>query len=142
MAINPVGVVKGGLVAGLVINVGEFLLNIPVAGERMDREMAARNLPPMEASTIALFVAMCFGLGLLLVWLYAAIRARFGPGAYTALRAGLIVWALAYLVPGISTAAMGIFSVGLIALTVGWGLGEVLLAAIAGAYLYQEGPIS
>ena len=142
MAINPIGVVKGGLVAGLVINVGEFLLNIPVAGEQMNQEMAARNLPTMETSTIALFVVMCFGLGLFLVWLYAAIRPRFGPGAQTAVCAGLIVWGLAYLWPSIGMAAMGMFSLGLIALSVVWGLGEVLVAAVVGAYLYQEGPIS
>jgi hypothetical protein len=142
MAINPARVVKGGLVAGLVINAGEFLLNIPVAGERMEREMAARNLPPMEPATIALFVVMCFGLGLFLVWLYAAIRPRFGPGARTAICAGLIVWGLAYLWPSIGMVAMGMFSVGLTAIAVAWGLGEVLIAAVVGAYLYQESPIS
>jgi hypothetical protein len=142
MAINPVAVVKGGLLAGLVINVGEFLLNIPVAGEWMEQEMTARNLPPMAPATIALFVVMCFGLGLLLVWLYAAIRARFGPGAGTAVRAGFVVWALAYLWPSITMVAMGMFSTGLTAVTAGWGLAEVLIASLAGAYVYQEGPIS
>jgi hypothetical protein len=142
MAINPIGVVRGGLVAGFVINIGEFLLNMPVAGEQLNQEMTARNLPPMESSTIALFVAMCFGLGLFLVWLYAAIRPRFGPGAQTAICAGLIVWGLAYLWPNIGMAAMGMFSLGLTVLVVAWGLGEVLVAAVVGAYLYQEGPIS
>lgn len=142
MAINLGRVVRGGLVAGLVINLGEFLLNIPVAGEQMETEMAARNLPPMEGATIGLFVVMCFGLGLFLVWLYAAIRPRFGPGAQTAVCAGLIVWGLAYLWPGIGMAAMGLFSIGLTVLTVVWGLAEVLIAAVVGAYLYQEGPIS
>jgi len=142
MAINPVGVIKGGLVAGLIINVCEFLLNVPVAGARMDQEIAARNLPPMAPSTIGLFVVMCFGLGLLLVWLYAAIRSRFGPGLGTAMRAGLIVWTLAYLWPSITNAALGMFSIGLTVLAVLWGLGEVLIASIAGAYVYQEGPIS
>lgn len=142
MAINPGSVVKGGLVAGLVINVGEFLLNIPVAGEQMETEMAARNLPPVEAATIGLFVVMCFGLGLFLVWLYAAIRPRFGPGAQTAVCAGLIVWGLAYLWPNIGMVAMGMFSLGLTGIVVLWGLGEVLIAAVLGAYLYQENPIS
>jgi hypothetical protein len=104
--------------------------------------MAARNLPPVEAATIGLFVVMCFGLGLFLVWLYAAIRPRFGPGAQTAVCAGLIVWGLAYLWPNIGMVAMGMFSLGLTGIVVLWGLGEVLIAAVLGAYLYQENPIS
>jgi hypothetical protein len=33
MAINTGGVIKGGLVAGLIINIGETILNIPVLGD-------------------------------------------------------------------------------------------------------------
>ena len=47
--INVGGVLKGGLAAGLIMNVSEFVLNVPVAGAQMDAELAARNLPPVAA---------------------------------------------------------------------------------------------
>ena len=45
--INVVGVLKGGLAAGLIMNISEFVLNVPVAGAQMEAELAARNLPPV-----------------------------------------------------------------------------------------------
>ena len=138
MAINTASVIKGGLVSGLIINVGEFLLNIPVLGARMEAEMAARNLPPVDNAMIAVFVVMTFGLGLFLVWLYAAIRPRLGPGPQTAACAGLIVWGLAWLWPSIGMGVMGMYSWSLIVIALVWGVAELLLAAVAGAYFYRE----
>lgn len=138
MAINTGSVIKGGLVSGLIINVGEYLLNVPIMGARMQSELAARNLPPVDNQMIAVFVVMSFGLGLFLVWLYAAIRPRFGPGPQTAACAGLIVWGLAWLWPSIGMGVMGMYSWSLIVLALVWGVAEVILAAIAGAYFYKE----
>jgi hypothetical protein len=117
MAINTGSVIKGGLVAGLIINISETILNIPVIGTRMEAELAARNVPPFDNSTIGVFVAMCFALGVFLVWLYAAIRPRMGAGPGTAVCAGLIVWGLAWLWPSIGMGVMGFYSWGLIAIT-------------------------
>ena len=52
MAINTGSVIKGGLVSGLIINIGETILNIPILGERMAAEAAARNLPPFDNALI------------------------------------------------------------------------------------------
>ena len=87
--ISVVGVVKGGLAAGLVMNISEFVLNVPVAGDQMNAELAARNLPPVATNQIAVFVVLTFVLGLVTVWLYAAIRPRFGAGPKTAIIAGV-----------------------------------------------------
>ena len=81
---------------------------------------------------------MCFGLGILLVWLYAAIRPRFGPGPGTAVCAGLIVWGLAYLWGAIGNGVMGIFSWTTVIVGLVWGLVELIVASIAGAYFYKE----
>ena len=77
-SINTRGVVVGGLVAGLIINVSEYILNEPVLGARMVDALTAHNLPPVGGNAIAVFVILGFVLGLVLVWLYAAIRPRFG----------------------------------------------------------------
>jgi hypothetical protein len=136
--INTARVIIGGLVAGLVINIGETLLNAVVLAEEMTAIAARFNLPEMGGGTIGLFVLLCFLLGILTIWLYAAIRPRFGPGPKTAVLAGTTIWLAAYLFPGIGYAVMGFFPVGLTALSLGWALIEVLLAATAGAYFYTE----
>lgn len=137
-SMNLTRVVLGGLVAGLVINVGEALLNTGVLAARMEAEFARLNLPPMSGGVIAVFVALCFLLGITVTWIYAAIRPRFGAGPGTAMRAGVAIWVAAYLFPGVGQIAMGLFSAPVVALSLLWGLAEVLLAAIAGAYVYQE----
>lgn len=128
----------GGLVAGLVINVGEFLLNVPVAGPAFDAALVEAGLPIPAASTIAVYVAMAFGLGLAAVWTYAAIRERYGPGPATAIRAGLLVWTLGSLLPMISLGLLGIFPTNLLLLAGTWTLVEIPLGTLAGAWVYRE----
>lgn len=136
--INVGGVVKGGLAAGVVMNISEFVLNVPVAGDQMNAELAARNLPPVATNQIAVFVALTFVLGLLTVWLYAAIRPRFGAGPKTAMIAGTFVWACTYLNVSITMGVLGISSMALVVLTVIWTLVEMLIASSVGGYLYKE----
>jgi hypothetical protein len=135
---NTGRVIVGGLVAGVVINIGETLLNAVVLAEQMDALTARFNLPPMGGGTIAVFVALCFMLGVLTIWTYAAIRPRFGPGPKTAALAGVAIWFAAYLFPSVGYAAMGFFPADLTALALGWGLIEILLGAVSGAYFYKE----
>jgi hypothetical protein len=132
------GVVRGGLAAGLVMNVSEFLLNVPVAGAQMNAEMAMRNLPPVANNQISVFVVMTFLLGLATVWLYAAIRPRLGPGPKTAIVAGLFVWACSHLWAGIIMGVLGINSMGIVVLGIVWSLIEMIVASSVGGYLYKE----
>ena len=134
--INTGGVVGGGLVAGLVINVSEYILNELVLGTAFAAAMAAHNMPPIGGSAVALYLAYGFALGVVLVWLYAAIRPRFGPGPKTAAVAGVAVWFLAYVTSMVSS--MGLMSAHMIVITLMWGLVELVLAALVGAWRYAE----
>jgi hypothetical protein len=100
--------------------------------------LQARNLPPVGGGAIAGFVILAFLLGIATVWLYAAIRPRFGAGVGTAVCAGAFVWFFAYLYGGVALGLMGLFSAKLVTITTLWGLAEIILAAIAGAWLYHE----
>ena len=62
----------------------------------MEEALRASNLPALGGSAIGGFVFFAFLLGIVTVWLYAAIRPRFGAGAKTAVIAGLFVWFFAY----------------------------------------------
>ena len=136
--INWARVFAGGLLAGLVINIGEFILNEPILGAEFAEVMASMNREPPGSGAIMIFVIMGFAIGILAVWLYAAIRPRFGPGARTAVCAGLTVWALGWLVPNISFAAMGWMPAKLLVIATVWSAVEVTLATVAGAWLYTE----
>jgi hypothetical protein len=136
--INFGRVVLGGLVAGLVINISEALLNGVVLAEEMNAMMAAMNKPPINASMVGLFVLLGFGLGVVLIWLYAAIRPRLGPGVQTAICAGLIVWGLAYLYPNLTAFIANLFPRRMLVIQTVWGFVEVMIAASAGAWLYRE----
>jgi hypothetical protein len=137
-SINMGRVVIGGLVAGLLINISEFLLNAVVLANDMTAAMAALNRPAIDSSMIVWFVILGFGIGIMAVWVYAAIRPRFGPGVQTAICASLVIWGLAYLYPNLFMIITGLFPTRLMVIATVWGLAEVLIAGVAGAWIYTE----
>jgi hypothetical protein len=136
--IRTARVLVGGLVAGLIINIGETILNIPLAGAALEEALKSRNLPPVGGGAIAYFVIMCFLLGIVMVWTYAAIRPRLGAGPKTALIVGALAWFMTLAWSGGSQVAMGIMPLKLTVLGLAWGLGEMMIASLAGAKLYRE----
>ena len=135
--INVARVILGGLLAGLVINISEFVLNTYVVAEESAAIMERFNLPPIGGGQIGIFVALTFVLGIIIVFAYAAMRPRFGAGAKTAIIAGVMVWLLT-LFAGIADMVMGIIPASLLVLAAVWTLVETAVAAVAGAWLYQE----
>ena len=136
--INISRVILGGLLAGLVVNIGETILNVVVVADDMNAALTARNLPAVGTGAIVGFVVFAFLLGIVTVWLYAAIRPRFGAGVGTAVMAGLAVWFLAYFYGGVGLVLMGFFPGGLASFALAWGAVEIVIAAIAGAWAYHE----
>ena len=67
-------VLLGGLVAGLVMNIGEFLLNGVVLAKQMEDVFRRFNVTPPGGSFFVVAILMTFVLGIFLVWLYALIR--------------------------------------------------------------------
>jgi len=136
--INMVRVILGGLVAGLVLNIGEFILNEPILGERWRAAMTTLNREAIGGSAIAIFVVGAFLLGIAMIWTYAAIRPRLGAGPRTAICAGLLVWFFSYLYPSAGFIALDLFPTDLILIGIVWGFFELPIAAVAGAWLYRE----
>lgn len=98
---NTQKIVVGGLAAGLIMNVVGFLVNGMLLGKRMEAEMLA-VAPTLQGKgmgpgAMTGRVLTQFAVGILLVWLYAAIRPRFGPGMKTATYAALVVWLCGFL---------------------------------------------
>jgi len=138
-------VIGGGLLAGLVMNISEFVLHAVVLkadGEALVKEFNQRgfNLPvDGDPQALMILVGLTFVLGILAVWTYAAIRPRFGAGPGTAVCAGLAVWAMSYLYAAIYVyAGLPVFPAKVILLPVAWTLIEMPVATVAGAWLYKE----
>ena len=136
--INMSKVVLGGLLAGLVINIGEYLLNGLVLSQQWEDAMKALNRPPMGNEGIAFMVILCFALGIFSVWVYAAIRPRFGAGPMTATCAGLIVWFPASLYASAGAFSIHLFPGVLLLYGTVWQFIELPVAVLVGAYLYRE----
>ncbi len=135
--INLGRVVLGGLLAGLVVNVGEFLLHEQVIKEREMAAMAALGRTgPMGELWIWILYGFVFGIAL--VWLYAAMRPRFGAGAKTAAIAGATAWFFGGLLSAVAMANMQLFPNDVLTITTVWGLVQTILAAILGAWVYRE----
>ena len=135
--INMGRVILGGLVAGLVINIGEFLLNGMVLADQMKTFMTQHNFTEPK-NFIAIAVALTFVLGIVIVLGYACIRPRFGPGVKTAIIAGLFAWFGIYFYSGIINGVLFGIPMNTMIMVIVWGLVEFCLGAIAGAWLYKE----
>ncbi|MDP9201515.1 MAG: hypothetical protein M3P26_06235 [Gemmatimonadota bacterium] len=141
MAINTQKVLIGGIAAGVVMNVIDFVSNTYILGARMKAESDAfkpgLSDQMMSGSSIVGYIVMDFVLGILLVWTYAAIRPRFGPGMKTATYAAVLFWLLA----GIFMSGfmhMGMMSAGLWWTFAFIGLVNFWVSAWVGAWLYSE----
>lgn len=143
MSINTKNVVIGGLVAGVVLNAIDFVTNVYILAARTKAEADAfkpgMSDQMMQASAIASYIIMDFILGLALVWTYAAIRSRFGPGMRTATYAALLFWLLSLIFTA-GLRQMGVMSSGLWWTYSFIGLVNFLVAVWVGARLYSEEP--
>jgi hypothetical protein len=135
--INWNRVILGGLVAGVIINVFEFALHGFVLAKDMDTVVRALGRE-VGGGELLMFLAWGFLVGIFAVWLYAAIRPRYGAGPKTALCAGAAVWGLGYLLAAVGPIALHLFPRHIIAIGLAVGLVEVLVGTVAGAWLYRK----
>jgi len=137
--INFGRVLLGGLVAGVILSIGEYLLNDVVLAKQMAAVLHKLGVPEPGTNFVIIAVAMTFVLGIVLVWLYALIRSRLGPGPKTAVIAAFIMWFGVYLYTGAINGTLLQIPMNFILIGFVWGLVEYVLAALAGAALYSEG---
>jgi len=129
----------GGIVAGLIW--GTLYAPVHPLVEVHD-SLGRPVLPitPFRGATPVMLVLVVFNgfvQGMTTVWLYAAIRPRFGPGPKTAAIAGFAVW---FLVSWVHITWASFTGVRLAAVVspIATSLPLVLLAGMAGAWLYNE----
>jgi hypothetical protein len=138
--INYGRVALGALAGGVVANICDFVSNNIIMRNDMER-MAQRlnlDLAAMASPKVAIsWIVVDFIYAFLIVWTYAAIRPRFGPGPGTAVKAGLVLYfAVCSVIFGFHT--IGIFTPDAFVKGAALSLVSTILASLVGGYLYKE----
>lgn len=137
--INWIRIVLGGLLAGVIIDVVESIENGVILADAWSTALVALGRPAqISLFGLALFNLWGLGIGIMAVWTYSAIRPRFGPGPKTAIIAAVATWIVGGALAGVFPVATGTAPKRLMAITAAVGLAEMVVATLAGAYLYKE----
>ncbi len=132
-------VILGGLLAGVIINAVEWLVNGVVFADDWAAAMKDLNRSGvLSAGQIGALNLWGFLTGITMVWLYAAIRPMYGTGPKTAAIAGAAMWFMNYALGSAFPLVSQMFPLRLFAITLLIGLGEAIAAAMAGAWVYRE----
>lgn len=134
--INWVRVIIGGLVAGLVWTVLSSLITAFLSREFVAAVPGGRLAKP-PGGMVALLCGLNLVMGMWAIWLYAAIRPRYGPGIKTAVIAGLAWWLIAAIDDSI-WGSLGFVSPHALLMPVVTSLPALIVAAVVGAWLYRE----
>jgi len=137
MKINVKSVITSGLIAGLLISLSAITM-VPVVGNEMDMVLASKGLPPLSKMDMLYFVVLSFINGIALISMYALVKERLGAGIRTSVIVSVVYWFLTYFFSSISLIVYGFMPVRLTVIGIIWGLGELLLAGVAGSKLYKE----
>jgi hypothetical protein len=131
-------VLLGGLLAGTIINVFEFVTNgVFLAAEwRAMMQALGRTTPPGASGAVFLIWGYLSGIGA--IWLYAAARPRFGSGTKTAVLTGFAFWVLTTVLCTIDEAGVGLYPLRLLVILFFVCLVQCVAAWVAGAWLYKE----
>lgn len=137
--INTGRALLGGIVAALIINVIESVMNGWVLKNDWAAAMQALG-KPSEVTVAAIAIYWIAGLleGIIGVGLYAGLVSRYGMGSTTAGKAGLVVWALASAIPGLMMLPSGLIPSRLATIGTVVDFIAILLGITMGALLYRE----
>jgi hypothetical protein len=139
-AISVRRVLLGAFVAGTVMNVLDAVTNGLLVRSELAANSVRLGLDPAAAETpagLVILAGLDYVLGAALVYVYAAMRPRFGPGPATALRGAAALY-VATMVIVVGFALMGVVTASML-----WKMslaGVVTMAAggLAGAAVYKE----
>lgn len=137
--INAGKMLLGGVAAGLVLAAASYVSDQFIMAKDWQTVAQLRNIDTLDLggrSALVLSVAVNVLLGFLIVFVYAGIRPRFGPGPGTALIAAFVVFSSSALV--MATMAGLFFSRDLYIRSEAVTLVAMLAAGLAGGWVYGE----
>ncbi|MGA2182123.1 MAG: hypothetical protein ABSH47_03775 [Bryobacteraceae bacterium] len=138
--INSGRLILAGIVAAVILDILEYVDNGIVLAKAWADSLKTIHVAPLSVRGIIAFNVWSVVVAFLAIWLYVAIRPRFGPGPKTALIAAAVVWALGWPLGTVVPLAMHVVPRSLAINASLLGIPEMAIAILAGAYLYKEGP--
>jgi hypothetical protein len=136
--INVARWLAGGVVAGIVMWVIEGVANILLM-EETEKAMESLGVSmEMTAGIWVMTVLMSLLTGLVLVFLYAAARPRFGAGPKTAVIVAVALFFGGMLIALMGYGMMGFYPTRLLVIWGCIGFVELILVSLAGAWVYRE----
>jgi hypothetical protein len=139
--VNWLRVALGGLLAGLIIDITEGVTNGAVLGSAWKtwaEKVGPVTHQPSRAEATALWTFLAFALGLISVWMYAAVRPRFGTGPRTAIIVAVVMWVTYWPLVAVQQLALGTVPTGLLVIGSIGGLVGMVVALLAGSAVYKE----
>ena len=139
-AINSGKVLVGGLLAGLVFNILDTVNGMLIMAADFKANMTRLGLDPaaMESGAgMATWIIIDFLMGILVVWTYAGMRPRFGPGPKTAMLAGLVPYiAITLIMYGLTQG--GMMTMAIWTKMAVFQLINTMVGSVVGAWAYKE----
>ncbi|MFQ5743890.1 MAG: hypothetical protein ACE5HV_09915 [Acidobacteriota bacterium] len=136
--INYGRVILAGLAAGLVVNIIANVAYGFILADAVEEALAPVGASPPGGGQIALLWVGGFAFGIVLAWVYAAMRPRFGPGVGTATKAALAVWVVSSVLPAFDEVVIGTAATNFVLSTSLVGLIGALAGAWTAGYFYRE----
>jgi len=133
-------IILGGIVAGIVLDILGYIVDGILLAPQWTAGMTALGKSgELTMNQIVSLNILGLANGIFAIWLYAAIRPRYGAGPKAAVCAGLALWVAGVLLPNIGFMGVnGLFPTNLTILTTAAGIVECVVAALAGAAVYKE----
>ncbi len=133
-------IILGGIVAGIVLDILGYIVDGILLAPQWTAGMTALGKSgEFTLNQIVSFNILGLANGIFAIWLYAAIRPRYGAGPKAAICAGLALWVAGVLLPNIAFMGVnGLFATNLAILTTVAAIVECVVAALAGAAVYKE----
>ena len=136
---NVPKIILGGVVAGILCFIGDGVVHGVLLKERWAQIMANLGRTSTEEPSHMVYYAVYdLAKALIGVWLYAAIRPRFGPGPRTAVVAAIVTWALVIPIALLGLIPSGFFGRRFALLWSIDGLVVMVIAIVIGAWFYRE----
>jgi hypothetical protein len=131
-------IVIGGLVAGAVLAVIDIVMYGAILKAPMEQAMKVLPKPRIVEWQLPWYISLDVVAGIALVWLYAALRPRFGAGWATGAKAGVAGWFFASLWTTLVQWPMNLMPLNLTVIILGIALVQWTLASVLGAKFYRD----
>jgi len=138
--INTGRLIIAGIVAAVILDVLEYVVNGILLARPWADNQTALHVAQIGPRGYIAFNLWCLAVGFIAIWLYVAIRPRFGPGPRTAIISAAAIWLLGWPLQMVAPLAMHVVPRSLALNSSLLGIPETLIAILAGAALYKEEP--